>query len=64
MIFYITDLFQGEVFVTTSEVRAKCYAQSEDCFVVNAPTNKWLHADGTEHEVRQAPEIDYDETPL
>ena len=45
MRFYIVDTLDGAVRGTDSETVAKEYAQSEDFFVIDSKTDKWLQSE-------------------
>lgn len=52
--FYITDLFEGAIVGTDSKTVAKCFAESEDHFVVDSHTGVWLQPDDGKVEVTEA----------
>jgi hypothetical protein len=53
MRFYIVDMREGEVRGTDSETTAKDYAQSEDHFVIDSRTDKWLISGLTSKKIPQ-----------
>lgn len=48
--FYRVSMMDGEVTGTDDEELAKEYAESEDDFVIDTETGKWLLADGEESQ--------------
>jgi hypothetical protein len=61
--YYITDTMQGEVVGTNSSEVAQCAADTEDNFVVDTETNKWIQpisdggAPGDGPEIREQTSI-------
>lgn len=51
--FYVTDTFDGCIKGTDDESVAKDYAQSEDFFVLDTQTGKWLSVEGSV-EIKEA----------
>ena len=50
--YYIADVFFGQVLGTNDEEHAKSAAESEECFVVDSETGKWLHISGAELDIK------------
>lgn len=57
--FYITDLLEGKVVGTDDEAVAKNFADSADCFVVDAEEGRWLWSGDFNPEVEAVDLIDY-----
>jgi predicted Fe-Mo cluster-binding NifX family protein len=52
MRFYIVDTNDGEVRGTDSEEVANGFAQSEDFFVIDSKTDKWLVTADARHTIK------------
>ena len=52
MRFYIVDTCEGRVRGTDSEKIAKEYAQSEDFFVIDSKTDKWLQSEASSEKIK------------
>jgi hypothetical protein len=57
--FYITSTFDGSITGTDSEEIARNYAQSEECFVVDAETGIWLASEDREVPIQQTGSANY-----
>ena len=57
--FYITDLMEGEIVGTDDEAVAKNFANSVDCFVVDAEEGRWLQFSDFNAEVEAVDLTDY-----
>jgi len=45
--YYITDMFQGEIFGTNHLEVVEKYIVNEEYFVVDTETNEWITLDGS-----------------
>lgn len=52
--FYVTDLFEGQIIGTDDPKVAADFAKSEEHFVVDTETGKWLTSDGKKRDIKSA----------
>lgn len=57
--FYIVDLMEDKLVGTNDEAVAKYFADSEDCFVVNAEEGYWLQSGKINSDVQAVDPIDF-----
>ena len=52
--YYITDVMNGEVVGTDDKDTAQEYAESDDYFVVDAESGRWLMSGGEDQDIEAA----------